>query len=59
MTWSATCSAAGDENSKHTPAKSDNLTMTTIKSLPRTIAIVSLAFAAILSLRADTRTIFS
>jgi gluconolactonase len=29
---------------------------TTIKSLPRTIAIVSLAFAAILSLRADTRT---
>jgi gluconolactonase len=29
--------------------------MTTIKSLPRTIAIVSLTFAAILSLRADNR----
>ena len=29
---------------------------TTTKNLPRTIAIVSLAFAAILSLRADTRT---
>ncbi len=48
---------AGDENSKRSSAhstKSDDTT--TIKSLPRTIAIVSLAFAAILSLRADTRT---
>src|ERR1700677_3973511 len=39
------------------PRTPQNLTMTTtIKSLPRTIAIVSLAFAAILSLRADSRT---
>ena len=30
--------------------------MTTIKDLPRTIAIVSLTFAAILGLRADSRT---
>src|SRR3984957_20847178 len=29
---------------------------TTIKNLPRTFAIASLAFAAMLSLRADTRT---
>ena len=56
MTWSATCSASGMKTARALLPTPQNLTMTTIKNLPRTIAIVSLAFAAMLGLRADTRT---
>src|SRR5271167_1223161 len=52
MIWSAICSKQGMKTASTLP---QNLTMMTIKDL-RTIAIVSLAFAAILGIRADSRT---